>query len=197
MNPAVTAAAIGVSGTVIVGVAGFGAAIWNNRRTITHARESRVWDRRADVYIGVLAALQYRMATTTTKPTEDPELVQAYLSRYQEPDWLGLEARLQAFGSEQVFRAMQASATAHRHAEYAIRAWKKVGENEDYQAAGRAAIKEVNAAVAADDVVIELIRTELQGRGGPMGDWSLEATRIRRPSQEPLGETERRAANHN
>ena len=44
MNPTVVAAAISVSGVVVVGVAGFGAAIWNTRKTMAQARESRVWD---------------------------------------------------------------------------------------------------------------------------------------------------------
>jgi hypothetical protein len=62
MNPVVTAATIGVGGTVIVGVAGFGASILNTRRTIAHTRESRVWDRRADSYVETLAALHFRQA---------------------------------------------------------------------------------------------------------------------------------------
>jgi hypothetical protein len=42
MNPTVVAAAIGVGGTVIVGMAGFGAAIWNTKRTIAADRDSRL-----------------------------------------------------------------------------------------------------------------------------------------------------------
>jgi integrase len=34
MNPIVTAAIVSVSGTVVVGVAGFGASVWNFRKTI-------------------------------------------------------------------------------------------------------------------------------------------------------------------
>jgi hypothetical protein len=49
MDPTVIAAAIGVGGTVIVAVAGFSTAVWTAKGTINHARESRVWDRRADV----------------------------------------------------------------------------------------------------------------------------------------------------
>jgi hypothetical protein len=63
MDPTVTAAAIGVGGTVIVGVAGFGAAIWNTRRTIAYGREGRVWDRRAEVYVEALAAIHYRQVS--------------------------------------------------------------------------------------------------------------------------------------
>jgi hypothetical protein len=49
MDPALTAAVIGVSGTVIVGVAGYAASVRNTGKTINHARESRLWDRRAEV----------------------------------------------------------------------------------------------------------------------------------------------------
>jgi hypothetical protein len=48
MNPTVLAAAIGVGGTVVVGVAGFWAAVRNTGRTIVHARENRIWDRGRD-----------------------------------------------------------------------------------------------------------------------------------------------------
>jgi hypothetical protein len=60
MNPTVMAAAIGVGGTVIVGLAGFSASVWNTRKAIAQAHESRVWDRRADVYVDALAAVNYR-----------------------------------------------------------------------------------------------------------------------------------------
>jgi hypothetical protein len=59
----VVAAAIGVGGTVIVGVAGFGASIWNTRRTIAHDRDSRLWDKRAAAYEAALAEIVNRSAT--------------------------------------------------------------------------------------------------------------------------------------
>ena len=60
MNPTVIAAAIGVGGTVVVGVAGFWAAIRNTSQTIAHARENRIWDRRANAYVEALAAVHHR-----------------------------------------------------------------------------------------------------------------------------------------
>ena len=51
MDPTETAAAIGVGGTVLVGVAGFAAAIWNTKQTIGRDREARIWDRHADAYV--------------------------------------------------------------------------------------------------------------------------------------------------
>ena len=88
MDPLVTAAIVGVSGTVIVGVAGFGASIWNTRKTIGHPRESRIWDERAAVYVQALAAVHYRQMArehqTRTDPVDDQarSRAQAILATY-------------------------------------------------------------------------------------------------------------------
>lgn len=185
MNPTVLAAAIGVSGTVIVGVAGFGAAIWNTRRTIAHDRESRIWDRRAAVYIEALAAVNYRQAkrkyATQTSPLDEAsQRALSGLAASQEFDWHGLDARLQAFASEPVYTAVQVSSTASERAMIAFRAWRAAGASSE---TSRAVDEAREAAEAADDDVIETIRTELQGRGKPLGDWQPL------PLQEAPGET--------
>jgi len=94
MNPIVTAAAIGVGGTVIVGVAGFSAAIWNTRKTIAQAHEIRVWDRRADVYVQTLAAVNYRRfgrqyETMPNHPslTRARQRAEEYLATHEPPHW--------------------------------------------------------------------------------------------------------------
>jgi hypothetical protein len=46
MDPAVIAAAVGVGGTVVVGVAGYWASVRNTGQTIASARQARVWDSR-------------------------------------------------------------------------------------------------------------------------------------------------------
>lgn len=46
MDPAVIAAAVGVGGTVVVGVAGYWASVRNTGETIAGARQARVWDSR-------------------------------------------------------------------------------------------------------------------------------------------------------
>jgi hypothetical protein len=190
MNPVLAAALVGVSGTVIVGVAGFGASIWSTTKTLAHARESRVWDRRADVYIQALAAVNYRQISRqydTLSPhpanTKVRERVQEYLATHEQPDWPELEARLQAFASEPVFTAVQASSTAHREAMIRFNFWRVLArpdtgdeahkaEVATYLATGRAKAEKIwKAAEAADDAVVEQIRTELQGRGRPLGDW--------------------------
>jgi hypothetical protein len=71
MDPTVIAAAIGVGGTVIVGVVGFWStktasdkaalvATDNTARALDAARDERIWDRRARAYGQSVAALLYR-----------------------------------------------------------------------------------------------------------------------------------------
>jgi hypothetical protein len=87
-----------------------------------------------------------------------------------------MEARLLAFASEPVFGAVQASSTAHREAIKAFESWQALAaqagtSSESIEAATTTAEGARKAAEAADDAVVELIRTELQGRGRPLGDW--------------------------
>jgi hypothetical protein len=155
-------------------VAGFGAAIWNTRRTIAHARESRVWDRRADVYVEALAAVHHRQIRrefeTQTGPLDDQtrKRTQEYIAIYQQSDWHMLEGRLLAFASEPVITAVQASSAAHRDAIEAFMSWQAAGASSETR---KAVDKTRKAAEAADDAIVEQIRTELQGRGQPLGDW--------------------------
>lgn len=189
MNPVVLAAAIGVSGTVIVGVAGFGAAIWNTRKTVANAHENRLWDQRATVYVDTIAAVNYRQVKrnheTNAPFPPDPDYdrrMEAYLSAYKPPDWHLLEARLVAFATESVVTAMQASSTAHeramdaRHA--ASQALRQSRNDAGYftaddiwTAANAAAEAAAKTAEAADGAVIELIRRGLQGQSRPLSDW--------------------------
>ena len=171
------AAAIGVGGTAIVGVAGFATAAWTTRGTVKHAHESRVWDRRADVYIDTLAALNYRQIRrgfeTLTHPVDEQtrQRAQTYLDGHDE-DWPGLEARLQAFASEPVFSAVQASSTAHRDAIRAFESWRALAIMPGGSPESAAVQEARKAAEAADDAVVELIRAELQGsRGRQLGSW--------------------------
>ena len=119
-------------------MAGFGAAIWNTRRTIAHDRESRLWDRRAAVYVEALAAVSYRQArrnnaTQTSPPDEASQRALSGLAAPQDFDWHGLDARLQAFASEPVYTAMQVSSTASEHAMMAFRAWQTGIRRRDQQ----------------------------------------------------------------
>ena len=87
------AAAIGVGGTVIVGVAGYSAAIWTTRRTIQQARDTRMWDKRAEVYVDALAAVHWRQAirerdmrNCRLSDEEDQPLKRLILGSYKMPD---------------------------------------------------------------------------------------------------------------
>lgn len=127
MNPVVLAAAIGVSGTVVVGVAGFGAAIWNTRKTIHQARDNKLWDQRAAVYVDTLAAVHYRQVQRDGELVREfpgdemTHRVEAYLAAFEPPDWQSIEARLLAFATEPVFAAAGESAAGHEMAMYAYR----------------------------------------------------------------------------
>jgi hypothetical protein len=60
MNPTVMAAAIGVGGTVIVGIAGFWASVRTTSKTIRDGHDTRVWDQRRAIYVEILVAVYYR-----------------------------------------------------------------------------------------------------------------------------------------
>jgi hypothetical protein len=170
MNPAEMAAAIGVGGTVIVGVAGFSAAIWTTRKTIQDARDARMWDKRAELYVDVLAAVHFRQTKrerdmrTFRIDDDDDRHEAAYLANYTQPDFHQLEGRQMAFASHRVIEAVQASSTAHM---YAMSARKSRLDD----AAKDRAMEARKAADDADDVVVEVIRAELQGAGPPIADW--------------------------
>lgn len=197
MDPLVTAAIVGVSGTVVVGVAGFGASIWNTSKSIAHARENRLWDKRAAVYVEALAAVHSRqigrMVLISSLDPQNTLKVPTDVARYETPDWVGLEARMQAFASEPVFTAMQASSSAALEFDRAASSWRQslgrsvppvpmdtgdiLGATVLHEAvtatnqARETTEKARKVAEDADDKLIERMRTALQGRGKPVGDW--------------------------
>jgi hypothetical protein len=171
MNPTVMAAAIGVGGTVIVGVAGFSASVWNTRKTAVGAHENRVWDEQAKVYVDAVAAVYYRQAerdrdTATSPDARGDQISQAYLATYEPPSWIELDSRLLAFGSEPVVKAMQAAFAAHWNALRAFESWHDSGGGGTAASVNEAR----DAANKADDAVVELIRAALQGKGQSLGD---------------------------
>jgi hypothetical protein len=131
MNPTVIAAAIGVGGTVIVGLGGFWANVRSTSKTIQAARDTRIWDKRAEVYIDALAAVYYRQTNRdyemlTYRLDEDTDRqAKAYLAAYPEPDWCELESCLLGFGSHAVVTAMHAGVETHKRAISAFQAWKE------------------------------------------------------------------------
>jgi hypothetical protein len=178
MNPTVLAAIVGVSGTVIVGVAGFGASIWNTRRTVALARESRIWDQRAAIYVEVLAGVNYRKrkreveARIPPMADEETEHARKYLASYQEPDWHELQARLQAFASERVSKAVQASVDADEYVYDRFGILQRMAlPGSDRQMVETLRTSLWNARGVADGLdraVIGSIRAELQDKNWPL-----------------------------
>jgi hypothetical protein len=130
MNPTVVAAAIGVGGTVVVGLAGFGASIWNTRRTIAHDREDRVWDKRASAYETALSEIVNRSATrerwlnSSSENWTAENLDEHFASQYK-PEWFAAWARMLAYASQQVLKAFNAA----RSADFVVsQAFDRVGE---------------------------------------------------------------------
>jgi hypothetical protein len=193
MDPTVMAAAIGVGGTVIVGLAGFWATVRATGKTIQAARDSRIWDRRAKVYVDVIAALGYRRIQRehdlwTGSGTLDDDYERyavAYLADSAQPKWPALESRLEAFGSQPVITGVGACTRAHVSATAAFQTWQNakasiaqgiIPVEPEPVSPGQAA---VNLRLAAEDAkwaaskadadVIQRIREELQGKGHPLG----------------------------
>ncbi len=173
VNAVVEAAFIGVAGTVIVGVAGFGASIWNTRKAFTANRQSWIRDQRATAYVDAIAAMHYRQfarqVTAGHGPPTDQAKSQA-LATYKKPDWNVLEARLLAFGSQPVFTAMQTGAHADLRVAEASEACK-AATDADAAALHSKYQRAMQEADDADDALIDLVRTELQGKGPALGDW--------------------------
>lgn len=124
------AAAIGVGGTVIVGVAGFGAGIWNTRKTIAHDDDNRLWAKRAAAYEAALTQMLIRSTArvrwlNSSSETWTAENVEEYLATQYQPEWSAVEAKLLAYSSDQVEQALSAT----RLADGAVsQAFDRVGE---------------------------------------------------------------------
>jgi hypothetical protein len=169
MDPTVAAAAIGVGGTVIVGVAGFSAGVWNTRKTIAQARENRVWDKRAAAYEMALAELtnrQLRRDRVVTKAAMyglEHELLDEYLVASDTSPWSAAQSQLLAYSSKDVLAALDTARLADQDIAKCL-GWlgsKEAVRNRD------AAIQELAEVMSnsgrCDSALIDLIRRELQG----------------------------------
>jgi hypothetical protein len=195
MTSTVITAAIGVGGTVIVGVVGFWATVRATGKTIQAGEAARIWEKRAAAYVDALAALHYRRVkrqrdTRTYRLDDESERrAAAELEAFTPPDWYELEGRLLAFGSMPVVTGLQGTALAHGDALDAFQAWQDAADaaraqgglpvagppqpgqgaaNVALLAAARAAAK---IADETDDALIMLIRTELQGNSPQPSQW--------------------------
>jgi hypothetical protein len=153
-----------VAGTVIVGVAGFGATILTARRTAASGRENRVWRQSARAYIDAIAATSYRhlarefeMRGSDNMDDQRRENARAWLDNHEPPVPYDVEARLLASGSAEVNKAVKGITTAHREASRAFLTQQANAEDKR------------KTADKADNDLFELIRRELQGADQPLG----------------------------
>lgn len=149
MDPVVTAATIGVAGTVIVGVAGFWStkaagdkaarvAADTNKSTLDAALYEQLWDRRASAYEQAIAALLYRQQRRRQQwdQLHEPQILhldplyslnwgpgyrppQPYFDRYPPREWFDAEGTLRAYATPEVIKALDAA----READAAARAF--------------------------------------------------------------------------
>ena len=114
-----------------------------------------MWDKRAEVYVDTLAAVHWRQAIRERDmrncrlSDEEDQIEEVILGSYKMPDPYELEGRMLAFASYPVRAAAKASDAA------GLRAANAAADSA--QAARRAADD-------ANDVLMELIRAELQGK---------------------------------
>jgi hypothetical protein len=95
----------------------------------------------------------------------DLEAANQTFATYNEPDWHMLQARQVAFGSQLVVTSTSESGTANERAEQTFATWRA---RPKYRNAAQAAIDALNAANAADDKLVQLIRKELQRKDDPL-----------------------------
>lgn len=167
MNPTVLAAAIGVGGTVIVGITGFWASVRNTSTTVLLARETRIWDQRAAVYVDAIFTLQLLLRGYLV-----PGATYTNVPRLEE-----VETKLQAWASESVLTAWKSaaefvlpflvdralSASAALRASDALTIGDPAGRPDPVVPAIRDSDPTPNAVSTAENLV-ELMRSELQGR---------------------------------
>jgi hypothetical protein len=184
MDPTLAAAAIGVGGTVVVGVAGFSASIWNTRRTIASGREGRLWDKRAPAYEGALIEIVIRATKrnrwlNSSSQTWTAENTAEYAASQETPEWSAAQGRLLAYGSQQVLMALGAARSASESVSQAFdRVAEGIEAGESEIAAGTLtpdkareqvwplleAVRHAVGEVAdREDELVDLMQTELQG----------------------------------
>ena len=133
MDSAVAVAAIGVGGTVVVAAAGFGVAIWTTkksietakwttgqtieaadrttRQTIASDRANRIWDKRAAAYEAALAEIVNRRTSHERWMGSEAETwteknVEELLASRADPEWSAVQARLLAYSSPPILKAL-------------------------------------------------------------------------------------------
>jgi hypothetical protein len=147
VDPTVTAAFIGGGAAIISGgwtalvaittnrnarwtnQAALDAAAESNARTLDAARDERIWEKRAEVYLDAMRLVRHRedvrenTARTLRYDDETEESIKEDLASFKLPDWRDVELRLLAYASLQVIDAIEVSGTAHQLMEKAYQDW--------------------------------------------------------------------------
>jgi hypothetical protein len=181
VNPIVAAALIAGGASALVAVTGFLTTRSMTVRQLAAARQSRLWDKQAAIYADAVSAIRWQQDRRHHEffalehgggrpPKEKPPV-----------DWVELQGRLFAFASPEVLTALKAASDAGllargmcnqlyfliRNAVDADRAFDR--ENDSTDEIERV-IDETRQAVRdagdRDDVLIDVIRADLQGERG-------------------------------
>lgn len=190
-DPTVTAAVVSVIGTGVVAIAGYVTTMRSTRRalrsaeataqktlnsseasvrqTITGEREHRLWERRTDTYLEVIAFVTHRSAVREHQARmyrldENSErAIEDSLNSYSlNGTWFDLEARLRAFATEPVTNATLVANAAHQAYLDAAVAVQTAAAGQSSVAAFKARDEAVKVASAKDALLCELIRGEIQ-----------------------------------
>lgn len=185
MDSTLLAAAIGVGGTVIVGLAGFGTTIWSTRKTIAHDRDNRLWDKRAAAYEAALTEVVNRSATrqrwlNSCSETWTAENLAEYIASQDKPEWSEAEGRLLAYSPQRVLRALYVARSADADVSQAFdRVGVRLTAGKSEIAAGTLTFDElrdqvrpmldmvreaVNESLNRNNELVALMQIELQGR---------------------------------
>ena len=153
------------------------AASDDTRRTLSAAREERIWEKRSTAYQETVAYLLYRQERRSFRPFSHitgrdlGTAMRFWFGAYQPPGWSELQGRLVAYASDAVVAAYKESGAADSEARHKFDAWQTAYDQArgnpltgDDPAEGEAKDRLFAAERAArekDQELIDLIRSEL------------------------------------
>lgn len=133
---------VGVTGTAIVGIAGFRNTRAATDQTLRAARGDRVWNRKADAYQDALTAALWRnhrrMYLTTADLTDDQYIRASaeVFERQTQQEWWEMQGRLGTFGAQDVVQAYNRSLKATEFAHRRHEEWRQARKDADGGAVG-------------------------------------------------------------
>jgi hypothetical protein len=168
---------VGVTGTVIVGVAGFRNTSAATAAVLRAARDDRIWDKKSAAYQDVMAGALRRRARleqllgAALTEDEPSERLEEALSGLDEHAWYDLLGRLGTFGNETVIDAYATSLDATRKAHDCYAEWWKRSKAEKenpgtvIDSGWRDLMSAMEEAAAADQKLETAIRADVhEGR---------------------------------